>query len=146
MLKEKLMADLKNCMKEKLDLRKNVVQMIRAAILQVEKDKQIELTDEQIVEIMAKEAKKRRDSLADYEKSGRTDLIDQIKQEISIIEEYLPKQLSKEEVKAIVQSIVTEIGATSMKDMGAVMKAAKGKIGPASDGRTINEVVKEILA
>ena len=126
MLKEKLMADLKNCMKEKLELRKNVVQMIRAAILQVEKDKQIELTDEQIVEIMAKEAKKRRDSLADYEKSGRTDLIDQIKQEISIIEEYLPKQLSKDEVREIVQTIIAQIGA-------------------ASDGRTINEVVKEIL-
>ena len=146
MLKEKLMADLKNCMKEKLDLRKNVVQMIRAAILQVEKDKQIELTDEQIVDIMAKEAKKRRDSLADYEKSGRTDLIDQIKQEISIIEEYLPKQLSKDEVREIVQTIVAQIGATSMKDMGAVMKVAKEKIGAASDGRTINEVVKEILA
>jgi len=146
MLKEKLMADLKNCMKEKLDLRKNVVQMIRAAILQVEKDKQIELTDEQIVDIMAKEAKKRRDSLSDYEKSGRTDLIDQIKQEISIIEEYLPKQLSKDEVREIVQTIVAQIGATSMKDMGAVMKVAKEKIGAASDGRTINEVVKEILA
>ena len=145
MLKEKLMADLKNCMKEKLELRKNVVQMIRAAILQVEKDKQIELTDEQIVEIMAKEAKKRRDSLSDYEKSGRTDLIDQIKQEISIIEEYLPKQLSKDEVREIVQTIIAQIGATSMKDMGAVMKVAKEKIGPASDGRTINEVVKEIL-
>ena len=145
MLKEKLMADLKNCMKEKLELRKNVVQMIRAAILQVEKDKQIELTDEQIVEIMAKEAKKRRDSLADYEKSGRTDLIDQIKQEISIIEEYLPKQLSKDEVREIVQTIIAQIGATSMKDMGAVMKVAKEKIGAASDGRTINEVVKEIL-
>lgn len=146
MLKEKLMADLKNCMKEKLELRKNVIQMVRAAILQVEKDKQIELKDEQIVEIMAKEAKKRRDSLSDYEKSGRTDLIEQIKKEISIIEEYLPKQLSKDEVKEIVKNIVTEIGATSMKDMGAVMKAAKEKIGPASDGRTINEVVKELLA
>lgn len=145
MLKEKLMADLKNCMKEKLELRKNVVQMIRAAILQVEKDKQIELTDEQIVEIMAKEAKKRRDSLSDYEKSGRTDLIDQIKQEISIIEEYLPKQLSKDEVREIVQTIIAQIGATSMKEMGEVMKVAKEKIGPASDGRTINEVVKEIL-
>ena len=66
MLKEKLLEDLKKCMKEKLELRKNVIQMVRAAILQVEKDKQIELTDDQIIEIMAKEAKKRRDSLSDY--------------------------------------------------------------------------------
>ena len=146
MLKEKLLLDLKNCMKEKLELRKNVIQMIRAAILQVEKDKQIELTDEQIIEIIAKEAKKRRDSLADYEKSGRTDLIEQIKKEISIVEEYLPKQLSKEEVKVIVKEVITETNATSIKDMGKVMKLAKEKIGAASDGRTINEVVKELLA
>ena len=146
MLKEKLLADLKNCMKEKLDLRKNVVQMMRAAILQIEKDKQIELSDEQIVDIMAKEAKKRRDSLADYEKSGRDDLIAQIKEEISIIEEYLPKQLTKEEVKVIVEKVIAETGASSMKDMGIVMKSAKEKIGAASDGRTINEVVKELLA
>ena len=92
MLKEKLMSDLKEAMKEKQILRKNVVQMIRAAILQVEKDKQIELDDNQIIEIIAKESKKRKDSLADYEKSGRQDLIEQVKQEIEIISEYLPKQ------------------------------------------------------
>ena len=74
MLKEKLLDDLKNCMKEKNVVRKNVIQMARAAILQVEKDKQIEVTDEQIVEIIAKETKKRKDSIADYEKSGRQEL------------------------------------------------------------------------
>ena len=145
MLKEKLLDDLKNSMKEKNELRKNVVQMVRAAILQVEKDKQIELTDEQIIEIMAKEAKKRRDSIADYEKGGREDLVNNIKQEVSIIEEYLPKQLSKEEVLTIVKDVITEVGATSIKDMGKVMKAAKEKIGAASDGKTINEAVKELL-
>lgn len=145
MLKEKLLDDLKNSMKEKNELRKNVVQMVRAAILQVEKDKQIELTDEQIIEIMAKEAKKRRDSIADYEKGGREDLVNNIKQEISIIEEYLPKQLTKEEVLTIVKDVITEVGATSIKDMGKVMKAAKEKIGAASDGKTINEAVKELL-
>lgn len=145
MLKEKLLDDLKNSMKEKNELRKNVVQMVRAAILQVEKDKQIELTDEQIIEIMAKEAKKRRDSIADYEKGGREDLVNNIKQEISIIEEYLPKQLTKEEVLTIVKDVITEVGATSIKDMGKVMKAAKEKIGAASDGKTINDAVKELL-
>lgn len=145
MLKEKLLDDLKNSMKEKNELRKNVVQMVRAAILQVEKDKQIELTDEQIIEIMAKEAKKRRDSISDYEKGGREDLVNNIKQEVSIIEEYLPKQLSKEEVLTIVKDVITEVGATSIKDMGKVMKAAKEKIGAASDGKTINEAVKELL-
>ena len=78
MLKEKLLEDLKNSMKTKNELRKNVVQMVRAAILQVEKDKHIELTDEQIIEIMAKEAKKRKDSITDYEKGGRQDLVEKI--------------------------------------------------------------------
>ena len=145
MLKEKLMSDLKEAMKEKQILRKNVVQMIRAAILQVEKDKQIELDDNQVLEIIAKEAKKRKDSLADYEKSGRQDLIDQVKEEIKIISEYLPKQLSKEEITNIVKQVISETGATTIKDMGRVMKASKEKIGAAADGKAINEVVRELL-
>ncbi len=145
MLKERLMSDLKESMKEKQVLRKNVVQMIRAAILQVEKDKQIELDDNQVLEIIAKESKKRKDSLADYEKSGRQELIDQVKQEIDIISEYLPKQLSKEEITNIVKEVIQETGANTIKDMGKVMKGAKEKIGPAADGKTINEIVKELL-
>ena len=145
MLKEKLMSDLKEAMKEKQILRKNVVQMIRAAILQVEKDKQIELDDNQVIEIIAKESKKRKDSLSDYEKSGREDLIEQVKQEIEIIAQYLPKQISREEIISIVKEVIQETGATSIKDMGKVMKAAKEKMGAAADGKTINEAVKELL-
>ena len=145
MLKEKLMSDLKEAMKEKQILRKNVVQMIRAAILQVEKDKQIELDDNQILEIIAKESKKRKDSLADYEKSGRQDLIDQVKEEIDIISQYLPKQLSKEEIINIVKEVIKDVEAVSIKDMGKVMKAAKEKIGASADGKAINEVVRELL-
>ena len=145
MLKEKLLEDLKNCMKEKNILRKNVIQMIRAAILQIEKDKKIEPKDEEIIQIIAKEAKKRKDSLAEYEKSGREDLIQNIKSEIAIIEEYLPKQLTREEIVPIIKGIIEETGATSMKDMGNVMKEAKNKIGASSDGKTLSEVVKELL-
>ena len=146
MLKEKLMEDLKKSMKEKDELRKNTVQMVRAAVLQVEKDKQIELDDAKIVEVIAKEAKKRKDSLADYEKSGRDDLIEQVKKEIEILNEYLPKQLTEDEITEIVKEVIANVGATSMKDMGAVMKEAKAKIGAAADARTINEVVKKLLA
>ena len=145
MLKEKLMEELKEAMKDKQTLRKNVVQMIRAAILQVEKDKQIELEDNQILEIIVKEAKKRKDSLSDYEKSGREDLINQVKEEIEIISEYLPKQLTKEEITEIVKQVIEETGATSIKDMGKVMKSAKEKMGATADGKTINEVVRELL-
>ena len=146
MLKEKLLEELKKAMKEKNINRKNVIQMVRAAILQVEKDKQVTLDDNQIIDIIAKESKKRKDSLADYEKSGRADLINEIKEEIEILAEYLPKQLSMEEVEAIVKEVIEAEGATSMKDMGKVMKAAKEKIGAASDGRTINEAVKKMLS
>ena len=146
MLKEKLLEDLKNCMKDKNVVRKNVIQMVRAAILQVEKDNGITLDDNQIIDIIAKESKKRKDSLVDYEKSGREDLINELKEEINILAEYLPKQLSMEEVEKIVKEVIEEEGATSMKDMGKVMRAAKERIDAASDGRTINEAVKKLLA
>lgn len=145
MLKEKLLEDLKVSMKEKDEVRKNTVQMVRAAILQVEKDKAIQVEDNQIIDIIAKEAKKRKDALSDYQKSGREDLINQVEKEIQILAEYLPKQLSKEEITVIVKEIINNAGATSIKDMGMVMKQAKEKMGAAADGKTINEVVKEIL-
>ena len=146
MLKEKLLEDMKVSMRDKIIVRKNVIQMVRAAILQVEKDKQIELNDDQIIEIIAKESKKRKDSLSDYEKSGRTDLIEQINEEIKILSEYLPEQLSKEEIEKIIVEIIAQENATTMKDMGKVMKVAKEKIGPKADGKTINEIVKEKLS
>lgn len=146
MLKEKLLQDLKNSMKEKNEIRKNAVQMVRAAILQVEKDNGITLEDDKITEIIAKEVKKRKDSLEDYKKGGRQDIVSQVEQEISILSEYLPEQLSKEEIQKIVSKIIEEVGATSTKDMGKVMKASKEKIGASADGKTINEVVKELLA
>lgn len=146
MLKEKLLEDLKNSMQEKNVVRKNVVQMIRAAILQKEKDNQIELSDEEIMQIIAKEAKTRKDALPDYEKSGREDLIKEVKEEIAIIEEYLPKQLTKEEILPIIQEIINKTGASSIKDMGKVMGEAKKQLGVSADGKTISECVKELLS
>ena len=145
MLKEKLLEDLKSAMKEKNTNKKNAVQMVRTAILQIEKDKGIEVTDEQIIDIIAKEVKKRKDSLADFEKANRQDLIDQINEEIEVLEGYLPKQLTDEELEEIVSKIVTEVGATNIKDMGRVMKEAKAQIGARADGKRINEMVKKIL-
>lgn len=145
MLKEKLMEDLKESMKNKDTIRKNTIQMVRAAILQIEKDKGIEVQDDKILEIISKEVKTKKDVLKDFEKAERQDLIDQTNQEISVLQEYLPKQLTREEVKAEVEKIITEIGATSMKDMGAIMKEAKAKMGASAEGKTINEVAKEIM-
>lgn len=145
MLKEKLMEDLKNAMKEKNINKKNAIQMVRTAILQIEKDKGIEVEDAKILEIIAKEVKTRKDSILEFEKGGREDLVNQAKEEIEALSGYLPKQLSKEEIKEKVSAIITNIGATSMKDMGAVMKEAKAELGASADGKTINEVVKELL-
>lgn len=146
MLKEKLLNDLKESMKEKDLIRKNTVQLIRSSILQIEKDKAIEVTDEQIIEIIAKEAKKRKDAAQDFEKSGREDLINQNNKELEILTSYLPKQLDVEEIENIVKDIIKESGATSMKDMGIVMKTAKEKIGASADGKTISDVVKKLLS
>ena len=145
MLKEKLMNDLKKAMKNKNEIRKNTIQMVRAAILQIEKDKGISVEDKKIIEIIAKEVKGKKDALVDFEKAGREDLINQTNEEINILQEYLPKQLSKEEVLEEVKKVIEEVGATSIKDMGIVMKTAKEKIGAAADGRSINEAVKELL-
>lgn len=145
MLKEQLLNDLKESMKNKDLVRKNTIQMIRAAILQVEKDKQIELTEEQVIEIIAKEAKKRKDAQTEFEKSGREDLINQNKEEIAILSEYLPKQLSEEEIESIVKKVIEVTGATTMKDMGIVMKKSKEQIGASADGRTVSEIVKKLL-
>ena len=129
MLKEKLMDDLKESMKNKDVIRKNTIQMVRAAILQIEKDKGIEVEDDKILEIISKEVKSKKDVLKDFERAERQDLIDQTNQEISVLQEYLPKQLSREEIKSELEKIIAKIGATSMKDMGAI----------------INEVAKEIM-
>ena len=145
MLKEKLMEDLKESMKNKDTVRKNTVQMVRASILQIEKDKGIEVEDDKIIDIIAKEVKTKKDALKDFEKAKRQDLIDLTNREIEVLQEYLPKQLSRDEVKAEVQKIISEIGATSMKDMGAIMKEAKAKMGASAEGKTINEVAKEIM-
>lgn len=146
MLKEKLMDDLKVSMREKNEIRKNTIQMVRAAILQIEKDKGITVEDDKIIEIIAKEVKGKKDALVDFEKAERADLIDQTNQEIAILQEYLPRQLTKEEIKTELEKVISDLGATSMKDMGAVMKEAKARIGAGADGRTINEVVKELLS
>ena len=145
MLKEKLMEDLKESIKNKDVIRKNTIQMVRAAILQIEKDKGIEVEDDKILEIISKEVKSKKDVLKDFERAERQDLIDQTNQEISVLKEYLPKQLSREEIKSELEKIIAEIGATSMKDMGTIMKEAKAKMGASAEGKIINEVAKEIM-
>ncbi len=139
------MNDLKESMKNKDMIRKNTIQMVRAQILQIEKDKQIVLDDNAILDIITKQVKQKNDALAEFEKANREDLINQTKQEISILKEYLPAQLSKEEVKKIAEECKVELGITDIKGLGALIKAVKAKVGVGSDGKTISDVAKEIL-
>ncbi len=145
-LKETLMQDLKTAMKDKDTIRKNTVQMIRSAILQFEKDNLTELDQEGILEVIAKELKKRRDVLPEYEKSGRDDLIADINREIEILLTYLPKQLTKEELEVIVADAISETGATSMKDIGKIMGVVMPKVKGRADGKMINAIAKEKLS
>ena len=145
MLKERLLQDFKEAMKEKNELRKNTIMMTRAAILQIEKDTQTELDEVKVTELIAKEVKKRKESLSDYEKSGRTDLVEQINNEINILKEYLPEELSLEETRKIVEDSIEESGATTIKDMGKVMQLAKAKAAGRADSKLINEIVRELL-
>lgn len=144
-LKEKLLEDMKNAMRNKDIVRKNTVQMIRASILQVEKDNKVVLDDEGVIEVVARELKKRKDSLPEYEKSGREDLIDDLKREIDVLLEYMPKQLSREELYDIVANDIKACGAVSMRDIGKVMQLVLPKVKGLADGKVVNEIVKEIL-
>ena len=146
MLKEKLLEDFKYAMKTKNLNKKNAVQMVRTAILQIEKDRGIEVSDEQILGIVAKEVKTRKDAITEYEQANREDLIEKANEEIKALEEYLPKQLTDEELVAEVKKVIEKLNATSMKDMGPIMKEAKATIGAQADGKRINEVVKSLLA
>ncbi len=145
-LKDKLAEDLKFSMKSKDTIRKNTVQSIRAAVLQVEKDNKVTLDDEGVIEVIAKELKKRRDVLPDYEKSGRDDLIGDLKKEIEVLVGYLPSQLTKEELDEIVKKSIETVGATSIKDMGKIMADVLPKVKGRADGKMVNEIVRTYLS
>ena len=144
-LKEQLFADLKEAMKQKDNVLKDTVQSVRAGILQIEKDKKTELDDDGVIEVVAKEVKKYCDVLPDYEKSGRSDLIDEVNRRISILKSYLPEQLTDEEIKDFVLNAIEEVSAQSMKDMGKVMASVTAKIKGRADNKTVSNIVKQCL-
>lgn len=144
-LKEQLLADLKASMKAKDTVKKSTVTMIRAAILQLEKDNKVELGDAEIQEIIAKQMKQRRDALDEFKKAERDDLIAQTEAEMRVIEAYLPKQLTQEEIEAIVDETIKETGAESAKDMGKIMGALMPKVKGLADGKLVNQIVREKL-
>ena len=145
-IKQDLMAALKEAMQNKDTLKKDTITMLRATILQVEKDGQKELTESEMQAIVAKEVKKRKESIVDFEKGGRQDLVEQTNKEIEILSNYLPEQLSEAQVVELVVATISAVGATGMKDMGKVMGALREKTAGKADGKLVSDVVKAELA
>ena len=120
--------------------------MLRAAILQVEKDSQKVLNDDEICAIVAKEVKKRKESVKEYEDAGREDIADNLKKEIEILSKYLPEQLTEDEIRKMVEDAIVESGAASPRDMGKVMSILRPKTAGKADGKLVSDIVKEKLA
>ena len=144
-LKQKLQEDLKSSMKNKDTNKKSVITLIRASIKQYEVDNRVELGDEEITDLIAKQLKQTRDSRDEFAKAGREDLVEKADAEIEILKEYLPQQLSEEELNEIVISTISEVGATSMKDMKNIMSSIMPKVKGRADGKLITELVKKNL-
>jgi hypothetical protein len=140
-LKEKLMIDMKASMKNKDKVRKNAVTMIRAAVKQSEVDNRVELEDEDVLGIIIKQVKQRKDSIKDFKAGGRDDLVTLTEEEISILTEYLPQQLGAEELEEIVVQAIKDTNAQSKKDMGKIMGIVMPVIKGRADGKQVNQIV-----
>ncbi|MDD4565826.1 MAG: GatB/YqeY domain-containing protein [Eubacteriales bacterium] len=145
-LKDRLMNDFKESMKAKDEIRKNTVNLARAAIKQHEIDHRTELNDQDIIAILTKQVKMRKDALSDFEKAGRTDLLDTYNREIEILMEYLPKQLSAEDITEIVKATAAELGIEGGKqNMGKLMGAVMPKVKGVADGSVVREIIEGLL-
>ena len=145
-LKERIVKDMTAAMKSKEAARLSTLRMVKAAVQNREIEKGEPLTDEELAKLLQSLVKQRRDSVEQYEKAGRAELAEKERAEIAVIEEYLPRAATREEIEQAVSEAVAETGATSMKEMGAVMKAAMARLaGRNADGRTVNEVVRSKL-
>ena len=145
-IKEKLMADFKEAMKAHDEVAKNTISFARAAIKQYEVDHREELDDDGIAAILSKQVKMRKDALADFEKAGRTDLIDSYKSEIEILKRYLPEQLSDEKIREIIKGTAAELGIEGgMQNMGQLMGPVMAKVKGLADGNQVKQLVQEFL-
>ncbi|RMG96038.1 MAG: GatB/YqeY domain-containing protein [Chloroflexi bacterium] len=144
-LKETLKRDMAAAMRAGDTQKRDTLRMLLAAVKQAEVDSRTELDDNGILNVLTKQAKQRRESIADYEKGGRTDLVQKETAELEIIENYLPKQMSREEIRQLASKAIAEVGATSAKDMGKVMGKLMPQLKGKADGRLVNEVVRELL-
>lgn len=141
----RLSDEMKQAMKSQDKFKLSVIRMVRSSIKNLEIDKRRDLTEEEVLDVLSREIKQRRDSLQEFEKAGRDDLVENLKAEINILTEYLPEQLTEEEIKEIVQQTIQEVEASSKADMGKVMGALMPKVKGRSDGKVVNQIVQQLL-
>jgi uncharacterized protein YqeY len=145
-LKERIVSDLTSAMKAQEVARLSTLRMVKASVMNREIEKGGELSDEEMTKTLQSLVKQRRDSIEQYEKAGRQELADKERAEIEVIEAYLPQAATREEIEQAVKESISEIGASSMRDMGTVMKAAQARLsGRNADGRMVSEIVKAKL-
>ena len=144
-LKERLQEDWKQALKAKDKFRADTISTARAAVLHVEKTDGIKIDDEQVVEILAREVKQRREAVLEFEKGNRQDLVDKSNDEIEILLGYLPQQLTEEEILVMIQEAAVEVGANSIKEMGKVMQVLAPRVIGRADGKLVSQMVREHL-
>ena len=144
-LRDKLQADLHRAMKKRDDLRRSVLRLLLAAIKNVEKSQQKELDDSDVLGVIAREVKQRDESIEAFKQGDRPDLIAKEEAEMAVLKEYLPRQLSREEIVSEVRRVIDEVGAGSVRDKGRVMSRIVPQLKGKADGRQINEIVTELL-
>lgn len=144
-LNEQIKSDIKDAMRAKNRQKRDTLRNIQVAIKDIEVNERREVTDNDVEKILVKYAKQREDAMSQFKDAGRDDLVEKEIAELEIIKEYLPKQMTQEELETTLKDIIAEVGANSMKDMGKVMGRAKSIIGNRADGGRINVIVKSIL-
>jgi uncharacterized protein YqeY len=144
-LSDRLNEDMKQAMRGQEKFRLSVIRMVRSSIKNVEIDLRRSLEDNEVLDILNRELKQRKDSLQDFEKAGRDDLVEALKVEIEIIAEYMPTQLTEDEITVIVKQTIQETGASTKADMGKVMGALMPKVKGRSDGKLVNQIVQQLL-
>lgn len=145
MLKEEIQKQLKEAMKSRNEARVRTLRMVISAIKNFEVEKMGDATDEEVVQIIQKEVKKRREAIEEYEKAGRDDLARSEREELEILMEYLPKQMSEDEIRSAALEVIREVGASSLKDLGKVMKVLMPRVKGRADGKVVNRIVRDIL-
>lgn len=144
-LGERLNEDMKQAMKSQDKFKLSVIRMVRSSIKNQEIDLKRTLDDNEVLDILSREIKQRKDSLQEFEKAGRNDLVEGLQAELVILAEYQPQQLTEEEVKAIVQETIEQVGASSKADMGKVMTALMPKVKGRAEGKVVNGLVQQLL-